>query len=671
MISYTRWSTPEQGAGHSKKRQTQMADAWAAKRGWVVDDSLRFIDRGVSGFHGKNESEGELGKLIAMAEGGKFPRGSYLVIEDFDRLSRQDSQISLRLLNRFSAVGITVVNLTDDFEYPAEQKGIAALMNMVRAGMAFERAHAESDRKSGMLLKSWESKRTAAAGKRMTSWCPAWLTPDQGQGFQLIPERVLIVRRIFSEFVGGRGVFAIAEGLRRSKIEPWGHIKSKARAKTGGVVVWHKSYIRKILVNPAVIGRGQPCKIDKSVPGQRVPVGPPIENYYPAAIPAHLWQEAEKRWRAIEAKQTSASGPRGNESGITSIFSGLLLCGRTGGAVVTQRKAASGPPRLYSVQAPGKYLGWSYDEFQTAALGVILETNAADIWPATRTSEERRKLQEQLALTILSRDGKTKAVAALLDSLEEIGASGAASIKERIDLRSQEIERMDAEIKEMQVRLDKLNGEAARAEDAVAAVRNLYGSRRQPEMRENLRRHVRDLVERIEVFFQRIPNRRELQVMAIAQTARKLLKLAKVRREKRGLTMEGFEFRHDAKRLRQALRIVKKLRDRRLQWAVITFKSGVTVSTRKLTPGMRLKEDPGVYMLEGDSDQLKGYLGLFVDPVKGYEKGSVPLMTIDTKPHPEAVAEMERFFGKGKSQPSEKATFEVIPPKRRKRLPEA
>lgn len=57
--SYIRFSRPEQLCGECLRRQTQAADKWAAKRGVVIDESLR--DMGVSAFRGDNRIKGRSG----------------------------------------------------------------------------------------------------------------------------------------------------------------------------------------------------------------------------------------------------------------------------------------------------------------------------------------------------------------------------------------------------------------------------------------------------------------------------------------------------------------------------------------------------------------------------------------------------------------------------------
>ncbi|MCG5246896.1 recombinase family protein [Methylorubrum sp. B1-46] len=85
--SYIRFSRPEQLRGDSLRRQTEAANKWAAKRGVVIDESLR--DLGVSALRGANRIKGALGRFHDLVEKGQVPAGSYLIVESLDRLSRK------------------------------------------------------------------------------------------------------------------------------------------------------------------------------------------------------------------------------------------------------------------------------------------------------------------------------------------------------------------------------------------------------------------------------------------------------------------------------------------------------------------------------------------------------------------------------------------------------
>jgi site-specific DNA recombinase len=68
------------------------------------------------------------------------------------------------------------------------------------------------------------------------------------------PDTALIVRRIFDEYVAGKGYFAIAEGLTRDGIpSPSGHDPERNTHRDGKA--WAKSAVRAILTNPRYTGR--------------------------------------------------------------------------------------------------------------------------------------------------------------------------------------------------------------------------------------------------------------------------------------------------------------------------------------------------------------------------------------------------------------------------------
>jgi DNA invertase Pin-like site-specific DNA recombinase len=105
--SYVRFSTPEQKLGHSMKRQIDDTRVWAQRRGIELDEGL-FIDEGVSAFHGLNATEGKLAAFREAVKDGTVPRGSYLVVESLDRISRQKVRRAARVIEDIVDLGITV-----------------------------------------------------------------------------------------------------------------------------------------------------------------------------------------------------------------------------------------------------------------------------------------------------------------------------------------------------------------------------------------------------------------------------------------------------------------------------------------------------------------------------------------------------------------------------------
>src|SRR5690242_9369427 len=95
-VSYLRFSTPEQAKGDSLRRQTEASEKWCDRNGLALDTTIR--DLGVSAHRGKHRSDkAALGRFLEEVKAGRVPRGSYLVIENLDRLSREEERTALRL----------------------------------------------------------------------------------------------------------------------------------------------------------------------------------------------------------------------------------------------------------------------------------------------------------------------------------------------------------------------------------------------------------------------------------------------------------------------------------------------------------------------------------------------------------------------------------------------
>ena len=89
--SYIRFSTKEQVKGDSRRRQTDATRAWCDRCGAKLDDSTTFEDLGKSAFlgeHRKNPDRHALAAFLKLVETGRISRGSCLVVESLDRLTR-------------------------------------------------------------------------------------------------------------------------------------------------------------------------------------------------------------------------------------------------------------------------------------------------------------------------------------------------------------------------------------------------------------------------------------------------------------------------------------------------------------------------------------------------------------------------------------------------------
>ena len=86
--SYIRFSSIKQQKGDSVERQIRLSENYAAKHGLELDTELNLSDLGISAYDRSNLSKGALGQFLKLIEGNRIQKGSYLLVESLDRLSR-------------------------------------------------------------------------------------------------------------------------------------------------------------------------------------------------------------------------------------------------------------------------------------------------------------------------------------------------------------------------------------------------------------------------------------------------------------------------------------------------------------------------------------------------------------------------------------------------------
>ena len=324
VYSYIRMSNPEQARGDSLQRQTAAAKAWADRLGMTLDETL--TDIGKSGYTGEARKSGALGEFLALVDAGKVERGSVLVVENLDRLSREPVVTALRMFLNLLEKGIQIVTVQDDQHYTDENVSSGFPVGLLCSIVHMYRAHDESVRKGIRLSSAWTAKRKLAHSEKkpMTHRCPAWIELSS-DGYKLIEERAEIVRRIFNLTANGIGRHAIVRVLNEDGVPAF-------VGKQG----WHHSYIQKLLESKAVIGEYQPHRL---VDGKRTTRNadgsdiPPIQDDYPAAISESLY------WQALEARRARRGQPGQRGDGVTSLLSGLCHCGLCGAAMSIVNKS--------------------------------------------------------------------------------------------------------------------------------------------------------------------------------------------------------------------------------------------------------------------------------------------------------------------------------------------
>lgn len=276
VYSYLRFSTPKQAKGDSVRRQTEAAAKWCEENdGELVED---FRDHGVSAYKGKNADKGALGAFLKLAESGRIPSGSVLVVEALDRLTREEIMSAVALFLRIADTGVTIITTIDGQAYNKEilsrepTKIFIPIVSMIRG-------NEESAYKAKRIRERWADKRANIGEKKLSKNCPRWLKLV-GNEFQIIESKAAIVRRIFDLICEGKGLNATARALNDEKVPTF-------RAKGQ----WLSSTIISFVDGRTALGELQPHvrKDDK-----RVPIGAPIEGYYPAIITAATWARAQR-----------------------------------------------------------------------------------------------------------------------------------------------------------------------------------------------------------------------------------------------------------------------------------------------------------------------------------------------------------------------------------------
>jgi DNA invertase Pin-like site-specific DNA recombinase len=310
-FSYIRFSSPEQTRGDSFRRQSEQAEKWAKDNGYRIAKTWK--DLGVSGYRGANSKAGAFAEFLRDVAADELPEGSVLILENLDRMSRQDPEDALMLFLGIIKKGIGILTLTDNKLYTKQTMKQDRMM-LFGTLMSMTRANEESSLKGERVAASWARKRLAAREKSLplTDRIPGWLlcTRDATgwRTFTVDKDKAGIVRRIFAETEQGLGRRAIVKNLNRDD-------KVSFLSESG----WQPSSVIKIIRARTTVGEYQPHRRDED--GKRIPDGEPIEGYYPAVVDEALWTRANA---AVTDRRTNAGGRPGVEA--ANLLRGLARC---------------------------------------------------------------------------------------------------------------------------------------------------------------------------------------------------------------------------------------------------------------------------------------------------------------------------------------------------------
>jgi DNA invertase Pin-like site-specific DNA recombinase len=492
VLSYLRFSHPSQALGDTVRRQLEKSDAWCQKKGWTIDDSIR--DEGISAFRAKNAISGALSRLLKLIDLGRIPKGSYLLIENLDRLSRAEIIEAVELFLSIVRRGIVIVTLSDGFEY---SKANMDFQNLMYSIMMLSRSNEESKRKSELVGAAWRKKRShdAKEGKAITKKLPLWLKMVDGK-IEADKERARLVKEIFKLSLKGWG---------RNRICKWLNKNHKPFGKT----FWSSTYVLNILRGKAVIGEYEPHRLVYDANGnkRREADGDPIEGYYPRVIDDNTFYAAQK---ALNTRRRTG-GP--TEDVTFNLWQGMLK-DMDGFAIISKTSTTW---RRYYISSgrdgrgdQEKYMAFPADQFDFAVLFRLAQIEMQDT--ETDFSPIRQQLAEvegrlgdiKIRLEQLTEVIATKPLQTLVAGIEKLETEKIALEKQRYDLLM-ESQRPARTIRELL--------EQWRA-DMTAVLRGDFQSDRRLILRETLRRQISG----IQVLFQKDGARDYVASMVIVLT---------------------------------------------------------------------------------------------------------------------------------------------------------
>jgi DNA invertase Pin-like site-specific DNA recombinase len=385
--SYIRFSTPEQRKGDSLRRQTESAAGWCKRHNVTLDTSRTLHDLGKSAFkgnHRKNPDRNALAAFLQLVEDGRIPRGSFLIVESLDRLTREHVRPALTLLLNLIEAGIRIVQL-----HPVEVVYDEDVdpMTLMMALMELSRGNSESAMKAERLGKAWEKKRSHARdkGELLTRQLPAWIEERDGKLYT-IPTKALAVERIYQLSAEGFGSARIVKQLEREGFPP---LTDK----------WLASYVRLVLNDRRAVGEFQMRRSDGS------PDGEPAKNYFPAIISEELWQRARAGVNTRRLNGKKGQGSYEKAGGFINLFTGLLRDARDDGSsynVTVNAGTRVGPHRVLrnlSLDGRGPSLSFPYETFERAVLFALREIDPADVIEQAEQPNERLAIAAELEKT--------------------------------------------------------------------------------------------------------------------------------------------------------------------------------------------------------------------------------------------------------------------------------
>jgi DNA invertase Pin-like site-specific DNA recombinase len=240
--SYARWSSDAQTNGDSFRRQLDLAENWCNQRGLTLEGAEK--DEGISAKAGRNRAAGSgLSTLL-----GKVRPGDYLLVEDNDRLSREDWLTASNFIAQILDKGVKLVTLQNNNEIDSERfrrnPGVF-LQSILKSFLAND----ENVKRGARVRESWAARKAAVARgeKPINQNLPCWLRWNrETDQVEIAEEKAAVVRRMFALYLESGSLFHVSRTLNNE-----GAIRVSRNSNGKG---FSNDFVWRCLTNRAALG---------------------------------------------------------------------------------------------------------------------------------------------------------------------------------------------------------------------------------------------------------------------------------------------------------------------------------------------------------------------------------------------------------------------------------
>lgn len=496
---YIRFSSDKQKDGLSIQRQTEAIEAYLASNPHLtVDKSLNLEDLGKSGYSGRHlQKGGALYLFLEKIKSGEIEKGSVLIIEHFNRLSRLKLNKAMDLFNEILRHGIDIAVLDEKQIFTAES---ISSIDYIKAVLKFDLAHEESKDKSNKGKDNWKFKKEALRNAinphterlKFTKTLPLWLEKTDKE-IVVSEQKAETIRLIFRLCIENNGYMRIATHLNQNKINRLDNSNGP----------WTLDIVKRLLFNRALLGEYQPRKTVEIEGRARPSYVPneedPIKGVYPPIIDEDTFNAAQN---GLKTRKNKGGGRRAD---MPNLFVKLLKCSECGGSIKFQ-KHHNGYKQYNYLKCFNSLYGhcvslgtrsWRYDEFEEMFFKYSGRLNLDEIF---QKNEQSKSIQKEITKLTTQTNKKKEKISEILGQIETMEFS--KSLYGLITKLESEIDKLEMSIKQKYEELSTVRQEEI--ERRIKDFKDISGlllQAKEIETREKINNHLRGLIELIALDF--------------------------------------------------------------------------------------------------------------------------------------------------------------------------